>query len=195
LNFPLTLEEFEPSFSLSDKAGQSAALEDSRLEGFETGYQAGWDDAEAARGQTEAARRDEIIASLKALNLTFTAARAEVLQALSPLITELVSRCLPQVAHSALPGLVTEALNPWIEAGIRDGITLLCNPADMALLQDFSAEVEGVSLQEDVTTPSGEVWLRSAEGELRIDTAAALVEVSRSIEEFFTLAEQERRHG
>ncbi|RRH74279.1 FliH/SctL family protein [Falsigemmobacter faecalis] len=195
MNFPLKLEEFQLSGGLSDMSGQAAALEDSHREGFENGYQAGWDDAEAARSQTESARRDDIIAALKALNLTFTAARAEVLQALSPLLNELVSRCLPQVARGGLPGLVTEALTPWIEAGVTEGIILLCNPDDMALLRDLSAAVEGLLLHEDPATPPGEVWLRSAAGELRIDTSAALTEVTRSIEEFFTLAEQERRHG
>lgn len=195
MNFPLKLEEFEPSFGLTEGADRSAALEDSRLEGFEQGYQAGWEDAEAARSQTEAARRDEVIAALKAINLTFSAARAEVLQALAPLINELVARCLPQVARGALPGFVTEALAPWVAEGITDGVSLICNPEDGGLLQDLSAAVEGLSLQEDPGTPPGEVWLRSAAGEQRIDTAAALAEVTRCIEEFFTLAEQERRHG
>lgn len=191
--FPLKLEDFAQALPPPEPGSDPA--EEGRLQGFETGYQAGWADADAARDQAEESRRSLLAETLGALQLTYGKARADVLSALSPLVLELVARCLPKVAHGALPGLVAEALVPLAADAVPGGILLRCHPQDAEVLADLAQAAPEVELRPDPSLPPGQIWMGAAGGELRIDIPAALAEVSRNIEDFFTLTEQENTHG
>lgn len=191
--FPLKLEDFSQPLP-APESGPDAA-EASRLEGFETGYQAGWADADAARDQAEEARRAALAEALGALQLSYRQARSDVLAALSPLVSDLVARCLPEISRAALPQLVAEALAPWAEAGVSGNVVLNCHPKDAEILGDLTRTTPDLELRPDPNLPEGQIWMGSVAGELRIDISAALAEVSRNIDDFFALTKQENAHG
>lgn len=197
---PLKLEVFETdhvSSSVSGASINSAELEDQRLEAFESGYKAGWDDAVAARSDAETAQRDEVARALQALSFTFHDARAHVLQALSPLIAEVAARLLPEIAHSALPHLVVEALGPYADIAAEAPVLILVNPEARQRVEALVGQQPGLPIryQETPELSPGQVSLRLGDTETRVDLDAALATIRTALDDFFDLAAMENRHG
>ncbi|MDP2085022.1 MAG: flagellar biosynthesis protein [Gemmobacter sp.] len=197
---PLKLEVFEANVGASPAnttAVDAAEIEEQRLEAFESGYKAGWDDAVAARSDAEAEQRNEVARALQALSFTFHDARAHVLHALSPLMAEVAARLLPVIAHAALPHLVVEALGPYAEVASEAPVLILLNPEARHRVETLIGTQSGlpVRFQETADLTPGQVNLRLGETETRVDLDAALATIRAALEDFFDLAAKENRHG
>lgn len=197
---PLKLEVFEANVGASPAnttAVDAAEIEEQRLEAFESGYKAGWDDAVAARSDAEAEQRNEVARALQALSFTFHDARAHVLHALSPLMAEVAARLLPFIAHAALPHLVVEALGPYAEVASEAPVLILLNPEARHRVETLIGTQSGlpVRFQETADLTPGQVNLRLGETETRVDLDAALATIRAALEDFFDLAAKENRHG
>ncbi len=195
----LSLEDFD---SAPRPAGPAAPVEemqadDRHLAGFEAGYRAGGDDAEAARADQEAELRSDIARNLQALAFGYHEARSHVLRALGPLIADLAARLLPEIARAALPSLVAEALAPYAEIAAEAPVRILLHPSVRRQVEDLLGTTPGLPLlyQEDEGLPPGQVWLASGEAETRVDIEAALATIRAALDDFFTLAAKETRHG
>lgn len=197
---PLKLEVFEANVGASPAnttAVDAAEIEEQRLEAFESGYKAGWDDAVAARSDAEAEQRNEVARALQALSFTFHDARAHVLHALSPLMAEVATRLLPVIAHAALPHLVVEALGPYAEVASEAPVLILLNPEARHRVETLIGTQSGlpVRFQETADLTPGQINLRLGETETRVDLDAALATIRAALEDFFDLAAKENRHG
>ena len=99
----LYLEDFGTPIS-----GQTAAvisvemLETERLESFDKGYRAGWDDAIKAKSDEGAQFADGVAQSLQDLSFTYHEVHAQILSNLGPLFEEILQKLLPLLARETL---------------------------------------------------------------------------------------------
>ncbi|SPJ24655.1 hypothetical protein [Palleronia abyssalis] len=109
---PLELEDFNLFVDTAVapvEAFDGERLEAEKLESFDKGYTAGWDDAtEAVQRDTES-RSQVFDTRLEELSFTFHEARAHVMRGLSPLIEAIVKTALPRLLHETLGPRLIEA--------------------------------------------------------------------------------------
>lgn len=190
---PLVLEDFGPA----PRQAPSDPPEEQHLASFDAGYRAGWDDAVAADTAQEAEVQAEIARNLQALSFTYHEARSHVLRALAPLIADLAGRLLPEIAQAALPHLVAEALAPYAEVAADAPMEVVLHPSVRARVEGLVGPDAGLPLtfREDAALAPGQIWLALGEAETRIDIDAALATIRTALDDFFTLATKESRHG
>jgi len=87
------------------------SLEEERLEAFERGYQAGWDDC--AKSQAEESRQitADLAQNLQDLTFTYEEAYASVMQALHPLLEQMTAAVLPRLARDSLVPRLVETVH------------------------------------------------------------------------------------
>ena len=191
---PVRLETFSgaPRRQSAEEASlvPADAVEEARLDAFEKGYKAGWDDAVAAQEDDAQRLRADVGRSLQALSFTYHEARGHLLRGLGPLMEGICSRLLPQVAQAALGGIVCEALEPLAEEALDRPVTLVLNPEARPLVEEALSESAAppVDFVEEPSLAPGQLHLRWDGGEQRIDLDAAVAEISAAVAAWFAEA-------
>ncbi|PTE16623.1 flagellar biosynthesis protein [Pseudogemmobacter blasticus] len=195
------LEVFEtaatPGRSQTLVTTEVAAIEEAKLASYESGYKAGWDDAVAAQAEDQTRIRADLARTLQQLSFTYQEARAHVLMALEPLLTEMVNRLLPETARETLAPLVLERLMPMAEELADQPVTLVLNPAVRRAISDLIEQATGLplTLEEEPTLPEGQVYLRLGSTEAKVDLTRVTAEIAAAVRGFFTLAKEAPAHG
>ena len=195
----IELESFEP------EEGQAAAqialdpraFEEERLAAFEKGYTAGWDDAVAAQEAEGTRLRTDLAQSLQELSFTYHEARQQILATLRPLLVEIAAKLLPEMARHSLAPMVAEQLAPLSEAVTTVPISVVANPVALPLIEDILASRSSLPLV-FVAEPSlgeGQVYLKFAETETRIDLDGVIGLIAAAIDTYFNANQQEMAHG
>ncbi len=84
------------------------ALEDQKLQSFEEGYQAGWDDAVKAQSDDKTRVSAQLDQSLQEMSFTYHEALAKLTNAMKPLMEQIVDKLLPAMARETLGAHVIE---------------------------------------------------------------------------------------
>lgn len=204
----LRLEVFEPDTPLgpSTIVTDVAAIEQVRMEAYEQGYTAGWDDGVAAQAEDQTRLREDLGRSLQGQSFTFHEARAHVLRALDPLFSAMLSRLLPEVARAALAPMVAEALQP-LAADLADApVSVFINPAArpaVAALLAAGAELP-VALVDEPLLAEGQAVLRLGQIEVSVDLDATMSALAATLRGFLEMSQTpapnpapqtEPRHG
>ena len=193
------LEDFgQPVMTVPEVTGiDEAQLEAEKLEAFDNGYRAGWDDA--VKAQTEDSERisSAFAQNLQDLSFTYHEAYGQVMGAMTPLLEEIVSVLLPQMARAALAPQIAEQL----QASARDigqlDVIIAVAPGQAASVEPLLETGYGfpIRLVEDDTLTEGQADLRFGETERQIDLGAALQGVSDTIQAFIHENRRSRAHG
>ncbi len=195
---PLRLEIFETAAEAAQTVvTDTEALEEARLAAYEQGYGAGWEDAFAA-SQTDGARLQADLAhNLQAMGFTFHEARVHVLRALEPLMRQIATRLLPEIARAALIPTVLEQIMPLAEAAAGTPVKLIFNPAVREPLEAAIAGLTGLPLDlvAEPTLGEGQVYLRLGDSEAEVDLDRAVQAIATAIQSFFDTPQMERAHG
>lgn len=196
----LRLEVFEDLSAPSARATGSVelgAVEEAKLASYEQGYSAGWEDAAAAQSEDQSRLRADIARNLQSLGFTFQEARAHVLRAVEPLLTEMVQKLLPQTARAALGPLVLQTLAPLAAGLAETPVALVLNPASRTAVETFLAQTSGLPLVivEEPSLSEGQVYLRLGDTEARIDLDAETAAITQALMGFYTLLTEERKYG
>ncbi|MBN8631490.1 MAG: flagellar biosynthesis protein [Rhodobacterales bacterium] len=168
---------------------EATAVDEARVDAFEQGYSAGWDDAAAAQQDDQTRIRADLARNLQSLSFTFQDARSHVLQAIRPLILEMVNRLLPEVAREALAPTVLDAIMPMAD-GLADApLHLVLNPAVRRQVEDLVSQVTGLPMviEEEPTMPEGQVYIRSGPAESKVDLAQVTTDITIAVRAFFNL--------
>jgi flagellar biosynthesis/type III secretory pathway protein FliH len=165
------------------------AVEEAKVASFEQGYSAGWDDAVAAQQGDQTRIRADLARNLQSLAFTFQDARSHVLQAIRPLILEMTSRLLPEVAREALAPTVLEALTPLAEELADAPLTLVLNPAVRGQIEDLITQATGLPMviDEEPSLPEGQVYIRFGSVETKVDLSQATADIAIAVRAFFNL--------
>ena len=188
----LRLEVFDTA-SASDGTLQplveATAVAEAKIASFEQGYSAGWDDAVAAQQGDQTRIRADLARNLQSLSFTFQDARSHVLQAIRPLILEMVNRLLPEVARETLAPTVLEAVMPLADTLADAPLTLVLNPAVRGQVEDLLAQATGLPMviDEEPTMPEGQVYIRFGTTETKVDLAQVTTDIAIAVRAFFNL--------
>lgn len=168
---------------------EATAVEEAKVAAFEQGYAAGWEDAAAAQQGDQTRIRADLARNLQTLAFTFQDARSHVLQAIRPLMLEMISRLLPEVAREALAPTVLDTLTPLAEAMADAPLTLVLNPAVRAQVEDLVAQATGLPMviEEEPSLPEGQVYIRFGATETKVDLSQATADIATAVRAFFTL--------
>jgi flagellar biosynthesis/type III secretory pathway protein FliH len=168
---------------------EATAVEEAKVNAFEQGYSAGWDDAAAAHQGDQNRIRADLARNLQSLSFTFQDARSHVLQAIRPLILEMINRLLPQVAHEALAPMVLETLMPMADELSDSALTLVLNPSVRPQVEDLVTQATGLPLviEEEPSLPEGQVYIRLGVAETKVDLAQVSADIAAAVRGFFNL--------
>lgn len=194
----LRLEVFETPTAISDTVVlQSAEIEEARLQSYETGYSAGWEDALAATSAEEGKISAEFANNLQNLTFTYHEARAHLLRSIKPVLVEVTTKLLPEVAREAIAPVVLDALMPLIDETLDQPIQIQINPESRPAVERLLTQAAGMTLEieEEPTLGEGQVYVRLGKSELKIDLDGAAAEVIRAVHDFFDYSEREETHG
>lgn len=163
------------------------SLEEERLEAFEKGYQAGWDDC--VKSQVEDGRRitADLVQNLQDIGFTYEEVHGEIMGAMQRLLQQITQTVLPPLSHAMLVPQVTEILHDLLETNGRQPVQLTAGPADLAILRHLTAEMPDLActLTEDQTLASGQVLLRLGESERALDMPDVLLRIEHAVSGFF----------
>ncbi|WP_422003214.1 flagellar biosynthesis protein [Roseovarius mucosus] len=163
------------------------SLEEERLEAFEKGYQAGWEDC--VKSQVDDGRRitADLVQNLQDISFTYEEVHAAIMGAMQQLLQEITQTVLPPISHAMLIPHVTEILHDLLEANGRQPLQIAAGPADLAILRRLSAEIPDLActLTEDPTLASGQVCVRLGESERALDMPDVLLRIEQAMSGFF----------
>lgn len=181
------LEDFGETRRGTPVSMTDLSLEEERLEAFEKGYQAGWDDC--AKSQMEDSRRitADLSQNLQDLTFTYEEAYAAVMQALHPLLEQMTAAVLPRLARESLVPRVVETVHDIARTHGHQAIGLAVAEEDMPVLDhltDALPDME-IGLTVDDTLASGQLYLRFDGGEQAIDLQEVLQGIEQAVSGFF----------
>lgn len=183
-------EDFSsPVASPDTSAGGAELSEDQRLEAYETGFKAGWDDANAAMTDGAAAVETAATQTLSDLSFTLAEAKAHTLAAMRPLMEQLATNILPRIAHSSLAPLIVEKILAVAETSMETELSLRIAPEDRGSIED-ALEGHGelpLRLIDEVTLVSGQANLDLGAIQHQIDLPALSAEIATAVSDFYTL--------
>lgn len=190
---PLRLEVFETADSLDGPALlMPEELEDLRLNAYERGYVAGWEDgSQQAIGERDQ-RRAAVERTVEQLAFTYHEARGHVLKALQPLFAAMV---LPCAARASVVPLALEQLMPLAHATAEAPLVLR---VPVGWRADFRAALSGVVLPpldivEAEDLAEGQAAFAFGPAETRIDLTHAAEAIRRAIDAFYSIQNEESR--
>jgi len=193
---PLKLEVFEnqettesPVFLLPEQ------VEEIRLNAYERGYVAGWDDGGQQGDADDTLRRTAIARQVEQLSFSYHEARGHVLRAIEPLFTGIFEAILPVASRASIVPLTIEQLLPLAHAAADTPITLRVATGSRA---SYEAAFEGLVLPvlelvetDDLADGQAEFCFETTQS--RIDLTHAADTIRRAFERFYEIQTEESR--
>lgn len=181
--FPL--EDFGlPTKAQIRDSASAEVLERVRTEGYEDGYQSGWDDAVTAGQDRDRQISEEFSRNLQDLGFTYHEARAHVVSSVTGLLEDLVEVVFPPVLGEALGHHFLAALRENVETLADGSVQILVNPSDADALTsmiDESAPLPAKVIVEEALVP-GQAYFRFGSSEQRVDLDKALHALRRALD-------------
>lgn len=164
----------------------TADAESQKLESFESGYKAGWDDAVSAQDEDTQRVGKELSQSLQDLSFTYQEAYSHVLKSMSPLLEEIVNVLLPGLIEDALGKQLLDHLQT-LASEIGQAPVVICVHPDVVetitpmAIGDFSFPVD---VSGDASLTNAQAEIRFGEHSKQIDLNEILSTVKDSVEGF-----------
>ncbi len=161
-------------------------LEGRRLEAFEDGYRAGWDDAIKAQSDDRSRISSALGQHLQDLSFTYHEAHAQVMNAMTPLLEEIVRVLLPEMARATLGAhIIGELRHHARESGGLE-VVIAVSPANAEAVTPLLQNGFGfpVRLVEDDTLAEEQADIRFSDTERQIDLGALIDSIREAIDGF-----------
>lgn len=176
-----------PTLAPEDKTEYvEADLEGQRLEAFENGYKAGWDDAIKAQSDEQTRISSGFGQHLQDLSFTYHEACGQVLNAMTPLLDEMVNVLLPGIAKATLGAHIVDKLQDMSrEIGTME-VLIAVSPANHEAVSRLLESDFGFPLQvvDDPTLAAEQADIRFGKTEKQIDLSDLVKSVSEAVEGF-----------
>lgn len=166
--------------------------EEAKLEAFENGYKAGWDDAAKSHAENLDNVSVELARNLQELSFTFHEARAQILKDMRAVFSELMEKIMPRIAAENLPTIIAEQITEIARSGVNTRIELLVHPSNVESVSNLMPAQDQLDVVV-VAEPSlgdGQARLVFADGEQNVDLSAVLQTAQEKTEGFFNLNEK-----
>ena len=199
----MTIAHLLEDFSALERAGRDGngpgedVYDLVRLEGFDAGYKAGWDDATKALKNTSGMLSERFRENLSDLTFTYHEARSSVLKGLAPVIGEIIRSVLPQILHNSFPAFVLDAIQELANENSNPTVILRVHP-DQAdtLAKELDNKLDmPVRITGDPSLSQDAALLDIGHTEMEIDFTAYLEKISQSLSIFFDPERGSIRYG
>ena len=196
---PLILEDFAsgPIQEIPVEVFDGERLEAERLEAFDKGHAAGWEEATATAESAAAERGQALDSRLEELAFTFHEARAHVMRGLGPLLDAIVRSAVPRILHETLAARLTELFTKFAEDAADAEIQILAPPGEAA---GVAATLDGrarfpLSIREDDTLAPGTFHVRLGERARELNLDALETALAGALEALDTINEETLSNG
>lgn len=192
------LEDFgTKSAGRSSIAMTDVSLEEQRLESFEQGYKAGWDDALKAQNNTAVQISEEFARNLQDLSFTYREAYTHILKSMNPLLSQIVETVLPEMAQKTLGLRVIEQLQEMVKATGDTGIEVRVSCANQSAVASLLKQEFGfpVAIKDDASLSDTQALLKFDETEKQIDLGEVLSGIGQAVSGFFHEHQKEVVNG
>ncbi len=181
------LEDYSDFNSGSPVTLTDISLEERRLAAFEAGYQAGWDDSLKAQAEDTMRVSSELAQNLHELSFTYQEAYSGILNALAPLLKEMVDTVLPQAARETLGSRVTEMLFELSQELGKQPVEIVTAPSNMVAIEEMIAKDVPlpVTVKGEISLGEGQVFVRVGGTEREVNLSEVLAEIDRAVTGFF----------
>jgi len=162
-------------------------IEEQKLQSFEEGYRAGWDDAVKAEAEDSARLNGEFAQNLQDIGFTYHEAVTKLSTALDPILTSMVERVLPRISQGTLSFHIVDQLKEIAEQALGEPIKIVLSPANEEIINSLPSTYlpEQFALKPDVSLADDEVFIQLGILERQIDFEPVIDGVSKATEAFF----------
>ena len=183
------LEDFGETAASAPEATakiDEAQIESERLAAFEEGYRAGWDDAAKAQTDDGAALSEGLRQSLQDVSFTYHEAYGHVMNAVAPLLEDMVQSLLPQMLRATLGAHIAQTLQDLArDIGGLD-VELAVAPEMVSAVEPMVEDDFGFPLRlvSDASLNADQADLRYGESEKQIDLGDLMTTVTEAVHGF-----------
>lgn len=193
------LESFESSAATSEPvvAISEDRLEEQKLTAFESGYNAGWDDAIKSKEDDANRITHDLEKNLQQISFSYHEAHTMILNSLKPFLQEVVGKILPEIALSNFSSYLMLQFEKAAAGAMAHEAEIIVCPDNIEPLSRIleHEKFRNVSLKADPMLGEGQAYLRYQQSELQVDLDGVLAEIRGSIEGFFQKPEPESTKG
>ncbi len=170
-----------------DAEQQVEALEEQKLQAFETGYQAGWDDATKAQSDQNEKARAEFCQNLQDMSFTYHEALTKLTVSMEPVMEQIVAKLLPELVSKALGAHILEQVGILIKLHAEQPAEIVVAPTNKSFITEMIGDKmpnEFLVVGDD-SLREGQAFVRIAESERQVDLDAIVQDVSEAFDGFF----------
>ncbi|WP_299728784.1 hypothetical protein [uncultured Tateyamaria sp.] len=183
--------------SVGKKSLNAEEIEDLKLQAFEGGFQAGWDEAVKAQSETMTHVSSGLAASLQNASFEYHELRRTLHESVQSILSEVVETILPLAAHASLGRHICDLIGSTSLDALDRTIEIAVAPGrDEAVRQVLSAELpEPFEVVVDQMMSPNQAILRvgAKEAELNLDKTVA--EIATAVTNFFETRKSEVKDG
>lgn len=178
-------------------AFSEADLEGKKLEAFEKGYRAGWDDAVKAQSDDRTRISSAFGQHLQDLSFTYHEAYTQVMNAVTPLLNEMVNALMPAVAREMLGHHVVEQLQAMSRDIGQMEVVIAVSPDRVEAIAPLLEKDFGFPIQlvPDDTLAEEQADIRFGGTERQIDLSDLIASVAEAVEGFAHDNRRKMTHG
>lgn len=185
-------QQSEDSVTLTD-----IDFEGQKLESFENGYKAGWEDAIKAHADDQNRLASDFTQNLQDLSFTYHEAYSQVLGAMTPLLDQMVKVLLPSLAREALGLHILDQLQEQCRSAGSPTVEVLVSPSNHSAVAKLMEQDFGYPLRliEDEMLGDGQADIRFGETEQQIDLTSVLEGIEQAVKGFVYENNRKLAHG
>ncbi|MGB7243099.1 MAG: hypothetical protein WBC93_13550 [Sulfitobacter sp.] len=192
-------QEFADTAPTSSNADGEAdeGVEDLKLQSFEDGYQAGWDDCAKANSNDGTRIANELGQNILDMSFTFHEALAKVSQELQPMMALITEKLLPEIARETLGAHIVAQINQHVLGDADALIEIVVAPGNETALENFLPPgiANKVSIETDGSLTGAQAYVKNKKNEKKIDIDAVVADIAQVIKAFFHDSQQEKTDG
>ena len=172
---------FEPDAKSTD------ANADEKLESFENGYQAGWQDAVEALEAEQRKISADFAQNLQDMTFTYQEARGKLLTSLKPVLEAIMLKLLPGTLSASLRAHLIEQIHDLLAESTENAIEFIVSPKNVAFLETLLKQQLAVPflLKAEETLSEGQIFLKVDQAERYIDMDELGKNILNLLDSFF----------
>jgi flagellar assembly protein FliH len=172
------------------------ALEDHKLQAFEAGYQAGWDDSAKAQADARDKIGAELGQNLQEMSFSYHEALSKLTVSMEPVMTQMIEKLLPELLRNALSAHILEQIRALITEHARHPIEIVVSEKNVDTVKAIAGRnlTEPFEVVGEPTLGEGQAFVRMGEAERQVDLDGVVSGISKAMVAFFHETEQETDH-
>lgn len=175
----------------------SEEIEDLKLQAFETGYQAGWDDATKAQATQKDKISSELAQNLLDMSFTYHEALSKLTGSIETTMCRVVEKLLPELLQSALSSQILEQVKTLLGDQTGQKVVITVHPKNVGPVRNVLADglPEPFEIIGDDSLGEGQAFFRFGPKERQVDLDSVIQQVSKAMTAFFHETSRENIDG